>query len=191
MHHVAAPDKPIGWEVNDEQAADRPLLQFLRFSVGSDAYAVRIELVREILEVAQMTPLPLMPTFVRGVMNLRGAVVPVVDLSARLGMDATEIGRRTCVIMVDLAGDEGHGPQSLGVLVEAVHEVFDVEEGAIEGVPRMGTKIDPSFIAGMVRVRGEVTPALDFERMLAQQMLSDLIAAHSQKGSMHALAEAV
>ena len=67
--HVAAPDKPIGWDVNDEHASDRPLLQFLRFSVGPDAYAVRIELVREILEVAQMTPLPLMPAFVRGVMR--------------------------------------------------------------------------------------------------------------------------
>lgn len=189
--HVSAPDKPMGWDVDDEHATDRPLLQFLRFSVGPDAYAVRIELVREILEVAQMTPLPLMPAFVRGVMNLRGAVVPVVDLSARLGMDATEIGRRTCVIMIDLVGMEGVGQQSLGVLVDAVHEVFDVEEGTMEGVPRMGTKIDPSFIAGMVRVRGEVTPALDFERMLAQQMLSDLIAAHGQKGSMHAVAATV
>ncbi|MCC5329674.1 chemotaxis protein CheW, partial [Staphylococcus aureus] len=78
-----------------------------RFSVGPDAYAVRIELVREILEVGQMTPLPLMPTFVRGVMNLRGAVVPVVDLAARLGMDPTAIGRRTCVIMVGIAGSQG------------------------------------------------------------------------------------
>lgn len=168
--------------------ADRPSQQFLRFSVGADAYAVRIELVREILEVGQMTPLPLMPSFVRGVMNLRGAVVPVVDLAARLGMDATVIGRRTCVIMVGLSGAQG--AQHLGVLVDAVQEVFDVDDGGVETVPRMGTKIDPSFIAGMVRVRGVVTPALDFERTLSEQTMAELIA-HSQPGAHHAIAATV
>lgn len=168
--------------------ADRPAQQFLRFSVGPDAYAVRIELVREILEVGQMTPLPLMPTFVRGVMNLRGAVVPVVDLAARLGMDPTAIGRRTCVIMVGIAGSQG--AQHMGVLVDAVQEVFDVDEGCVESVPRMGTKIDPSFIAGMVRVRGLVTPALDFERTLAESTLAELIA-HCQPGVNHAFAATV
>lgn len=167
---------------------ERPAQQFLRFSVGPDAYAVRIELVREILEVGQMTPLPLMPTFVRGVMNLRGAVVPVVDLSARLGMDPTAIGRRTCVIMVGLSGAQG--AQHMGVLVDAVQEVFDVDDGCVESVPRMGTKIDPSFIAGMVRVRGLVTPALDFERTLAEQTLAELIA-QGQPGANHAVAATV
>ena len=189
--HVANPTHPAHLDVNDDQATDRPRLQFLRFSVGPDAYAVRIELVREILEVTQMTPLPLMPTFVRGVMNLRGAVVPVVDLAARLGMDATEIGRRSCVIMVDISGQTNGGHQSLGVLVDAVHEVFDVEEGGLEGVPRMGTRIDPTFIAGMVRVRGLVTPALDFDRTLAEQTLSELITAHSSKGATYAVAATV
>lgn len=189
--HEAAHAHPVGWDLPDDHIQDRPLVQFLRFSVGPDAYAVRIEVVREILEVAQMTPLPLMPMFVRGVMNLRGAVVPVVDLSARLGMAPTEIGRRSCVIMVDMAGMDGNGHQSLGVLVDAVHEVFDVEDGGLESAPRMGTKIDPTFIAGMVRVRGQVTPALDFERTLAQQTLAELISAYSNKGSMHALAAAV
>lgn len=170
------------------QEGERPAQQFLRFSVGADAYAVRIELVREILEVCQMTPLPLMPTFVRGVMNLRGAVVPVVDLAARLGMDATSIGRRTCVIMVGLAGSQG--AQHMGVLVDAVQEVFDVDDGGVESVPRMGTKIDPSFIAGMVRVRGVVTPALDFERTLAESTLAELIA-QCQPRAHHAVAATV
>lgn len=189
--HVTAPELPLGFDAGDEQASDRPVLQFLRFSLGAEAYAVRIELVREILEVSQMTPLPLMPAFVRGVMNLRGAVVPVVDLAARLGMSATEIGRRSCVIMVDMVLPEGLGHQSLGVLVDAVHEVFDIEEGGVEPVPRMGTRIDPSLIAGMVRVRGQVIPALDFERSLAQQALSELISAHLSKGGVDAVAAAV
>lgn len=191
--HVAAPSLPLGFDASDEHAADRPVMQFLRFSVGADAYAVRIELVREILEVAQMTPLPLMPSFVRGVMNLRGAVVPVVDLAARLGLSPTEIGRRSCVIMVDMNLPDGLGHQSLGVLVDAVHEVFDIEEGGIEAVPRMGTRIDPTLIAGMVRVRGHVIPALDFERSLAQQSLAELISAHlsSNKGAVDAVVAAV
>ncbi|HET8870461.1 MAG TPA: chemotaxis protein CheW [Aquabacterium sp.] len=176
---------------DDEQASDRPLLQFLRFSLGADAYAVRIEMVREILEVTQMTPLPLMPNFVRGVMNLRGAVVPVVDLAARMGLHATEIGRRSCIIMVDMALPDGLGHQSLGVLVDAVHEVFDVEEGAQEPVPRMGTKIDAAFIACMVRAHGQVLPALDFEHVLAQQALAQLIAEHLGKGADHAVVAAV
>ena len=74
--------------------------QFLRFALGNERYAVRIDAVREILEVVRMTPLPLMPAFVRGVMNLRGAVVPVVDLGARLGLEVTVVGRRTCVVIV-------------------------------------------------------------------------------------------
>ena len=171
--------------------AERNVLQYLRFSVGDEMYAVRIELVREILEVAPMTPLPLMPAFVRGVMNLRGAVVPVVDLAARLGLATTEIGRRTCVIMVDIAVPEGDARCSLGVLVDAVQEVFDADESSLEGVPRMGTKIEPNYIQNMVRVRGKVTPALDFERTLAQQSLTELIAEYSMKGATHAVAEAV
>ncbi|MDE1998765.1 MAG: purine-binding chemotaxis protein CheW [Burkholderiales bacterium] len=178
-------------QFDDEHASDRALLQFLRFSVGADAYAVRIELVREILEVAQMTPLPLMPNFVRGVMNLRGAVVPVVDLAARMGMQSIEIGKRSCIIMVDLNLPDGLGHQSLGVLVDAVHEVFDVEDGGQEPVPRMGTKIDPAFIACIVRAHGQVVPALDFEHTLAQQALAQLISAHLGKGIGHAVVATV
>lgn len=178
MDHAAPPGVGPG-------TADRPMSQFLRFAVGADAYAVRIEMVREILEVNQMTPLPLMPAFVRGVMNLRGAVVPVVDMAARLGLASTEIGRRTCVIMVDISVPDMGGRQGLGVLVDAVHEVFDVDDGGLEVVPRMGTKIDPAFILGMVRVRGQVTPALDLDRALSQESLTELIASYSSKGAPH------
>ena len=89
------------WPTDSEHG--QALAQFLCFALGQERYALRIDAVREILEVARMTPLPLMPSFVRGVMNLRGAVVPVVDLGTRLGLPPTTVGRRTCVVIVDTA----------------------------------------------------------------------------------------
>jgi purine-binding chemotaxis protein CheW len=157
------------------------LQQFLCFALSADRYAVRIDAVREILEVARMTPLPLMPTFVRGVMNLRGAVVPVVDLGARLGMDPTAVGRRTCVVIVDIALPDDQGMQRLGMLVDAVYEVVDLRSTELEPVPRLGTRIAPGFIRSMVRVRGQATPELDIAAVLDQQVLADLIAEHSQR----------
>jgi len=151
------------------------MLQFLRLAVGPERYAVRIDAVREILEVARMTRLPLMPSFVCGVMNLRGAVVPVIDLGARLGGDTTVTGKRTCVVIVDI-GVTSENPHRLGMLVDAVYEVFDSPADQLEPVPRLGTRIDASFIRGMVRVRGQSTAELDLDRVLDQQVLADLIA---------------
>jgi purine-binding chemotaxis protein CheW len=151
-------------------------LQFLRFSVGAEAYVVRIEGVREILEVTQITPVPLMPGFMRGVMNLRGVVVPVVDLSVRLGFDATEVGKRTCVVVVTLRAADGR-QQTLGMLVDAVHEVFKGREDDLEPVPRLGTSISPGFIRAMVRVRGEITVELALDELVGQQTLAQLIGA--------------
>lgn len=161
-------------------ADNAPLLQCLGFALGQDRYAVRIDAVREILEVALLTPLPLMPTFVRGVMNLRGAVVPVIDLGARLGLARTAIGRRTCVVIVDVpatdADGEPSGLQTLGVLVDAVHEVFDAAAADLEPVPRLGTMVDACYIRHMVRLRGQAIAEIDLDRVLEQQALSELIA---------------
>lgn len=156
----------------------QPTQQFLCFVLGDDLYAVRIDMVREILEVAHMTPLPLMPDFVRGVMNLRGVVVPVIDLSARLGLATTTIGRRTCVIIVDVALPDESGMQTLGVLVDAVQEVLDVTPQDQEPVPRLGTAIDPAHLRGMVRVHGRATPELDLTAILDPARLVELISQH-------------
>jgi purine-binding chemotaxis protein CheW len=156
-----------------------PVMQFLRFSVGSEAYVVRIDGVREILEVTQITPVPLMPGFMRGVMNLRGVVVPVVDLSVRLGFSSTEVGKRTCVVVVTLRTGDGH-QQTLGMLVDAVHEVFKGREEDLEPVPRLGTTISPGFIRSMVRVRGEITVELALDELVGQQTLAQLIGAGMQ-----------
>ena len=161
-------------------------------AVGDEAVAVAIDDVREILEVGRLTALPRTPELVRGVMNLRGAVVPVIDLLARLGQPPAQIGRRSCVVVVqarppadldasaDGAADDDTGftPQEglvVGLLVDAVYEVFDAPPGDFEPVPPLGTSIDPRFLHGMSRVRNEVIGVLALDRVLAQHELTDLI----------------
>jgi purine-binding chemotaxis protein CheW len=164
----------------------------LRMAVGDDAVAVAIDEVREILEVGRLTALPRTPGFVRGVMNLRGAVVPVIDLLARLGRAPAQIGRRSCVVVVETAppadadadaDDDDTGLHAglgetlvVGLLVDAVYEVFDAPPGEFEPVPPLGTHIDAAYLQGMSRVRNEVIGVLALERVLAQQELTALIA---------------
>jgi purine-binding chemotaxis protein CheW len=169
--------------------SDRAGCALLRMAVGDDAVAVPIDDVREILEVGRLTALPRTPAFVRGVMNLRGAVVPVIDLVARMGHPPAEIGRRSCVVVVQAStpahdGDDDddtdqHGETLVvGLLVDAVFEVFDAPPGDFEPVPPLGTRIDPGYLQGISRVRGEAIGVLALDRVLAQQELSALIAAH-------------
>ena len=176
--------------------ATEPPPSLLRMAVGGQDLAVAIEDVREILEVGRLTALPRTPDFVRGVMNLRGAVVPVIDLAARVGQPAIQIGRRSCVVVVEAAppatADDGSaGPDEdpdspanegttlvVGLLVDAVFEVFDAPASGIEPVPPLGTRIAPAFLRGMTRNHGEVIGVLALDRVLAQQELSALIARH-------------
>lgn len=174
-------------------ASEAPGCSLLRMAVGDDAVAVPIDDVREILEVGRLTALPRTPDFVRGVMNLRGAVVPVIDLVARLGHPPAQIGRRSCVVVVESAppADDSTGADAdadtgspnvetlvVGLLVDAVYEVFDAPPGDFEPVPQLGTRIHASYLRGMSRVRGEVIGVLALERVLAQHELGALIAGH-------------
>jgi purine-binding chemotaxis protein CheW len=168
-----------------DMASRASLLSLLRMAVGDEDLAVPIDDVREILEVGRLTTLPRTPSFVRGVMNLRGAVVPVIDLAARVGQNAITIGRRSCVVVVETEplqdddGDDsdGHaGTMVVGLLVDAVYEVFDAPAHGEEPVPTLGTRIDASFLRGMTRARGEVIGVLALDRVLAQHELSALIA---------------
>jgi len=166
----------------------------LRMAVGDDVLAIPIEDVREILQVTRMTPLPRTPSFVRGVMNLRGSVVAVIDLGARLGRPVAELGRRSCIVVVDLepgreaavgaadeAGPADAGPESaltVGLLVDAVFEVFDRAAHEIEAVPPLGTRIAAECLQGMTRAGGQVIGVLALRQVLSQRELVALIAAH-------------
>jgi purine-binding chemotaxis protein CheW len=112
-------------------------------------------------------------------MNLRGAVVPVIDLGARLGGAATVLARRTCVVIVEQRSADGSA-QTMGVLVDAVHEVVDATDADLEPVPQLGTEIASEYLAAMARLRGEIVPVLALERVLDEEALTQAIAAHAQ-----------
>ena len=121
--------------------------QFLTFLLGKEVFAMDIRTVREIIQYGALTSVPLMPDFVRGVINLRGAVVPVIDLHARFGRPVAEIGKKTCIVIFD-AMREGERTE-LGLLVDAVSEVVDIPAGQIEPPPSFGTAVRRDFIQGM------------------------------------------
>jgi purine-binding chemotaxis protein CheW len=149
--------------------------QFLTFQLGGEMYAVGILRIKEIIEYGALTAVPMMPTFIRGVINLRGSVVPVVDLRARFGAGPTAIGRRTCIVIVEIEA-EGES-QVVGVLVDAVHEVLDIADADIEPAPSFGTQIRPDFVAGMGKVAGNFVILLDLARVLAVDEMASVAAA--------------
>ena len=151
--------------------------QLLSFAVGAEGYAIPIEAVRELVEVPAMTSLPLLPDFVRGVMNLRGAVVPIIDLAARLGRPPARLSRRSCVVIVD-ASDSSGQTQQVGMLVDAVHEVLDVAPQDIEDAPALGTRAPTDFLDGVARVHGALMEVLSLPRVLDLDQLAELIGAH-------------
>jgi purine-binding chemotaxis protein CheW len=146
-------------------------MQYLTFTLGEEVFAMDIRMVREIIQHASMTVVPLMPDFVRGVINLRGAVVPVVDLQSRFGRARAVVGKKTCIVILDASRD---GEKSeLGLLVDAVSEVIDIAPHDIEPPPQFGTTIAREFIRGMGKVNGtfivilEPARALDIDDMVS------------------------
>lgn len=138
--------------------------QYLTFMLGGDAYAIGILSIKEIIEYTPMTEVPLMPTCVRGVINLRGAVVPVMDLQVRFAQPASPVTKRTCIVIVELASPEGD--QVMGVVVDAVNEVLDIDASDIEPPPAFGTAIRSDFISGMGKVRGKFVILLNVDCVL-------------------------
>ncbi len=136
-----------------------PPAQYLIFNLAGEPLAIEICHIREIIEYRHLTTVPMMPAFIRGVINLRGAVVPVVDLAARFGREKTAAGRRTCIVIVDVPGTDE--PQSLGVMVDAVSEVLEIQREAVEPAPNFGARIRSDFIDGMGRINDHFVIILD------------------------------
>ena len=139
-------------------------LQYLTFSLGDEVFAIDIRSVREIIQYGSLTVVPLMPEFVRGVINLRGAVVPVIDLQSRFGRPVAQMGKKTCVIIFDV-GPDGDKVE-LGLLVDAVSEVIDIAPSQIEPPPQFGTSIAREYILGLGKVGSQFIVILEPERAL-------------------------
>ncbi|WP_374586400.1 chemotaxis protein CheW [Pseudoduganella sp.] len=138
--------------------------QYLSFRLGEETFALGILAVREIIEYGGVTDVPMMPACVRGVINLRGAVVPVLDLASRLGRGASAIGRRSCIVIVEM----GTAPeqQVLGLLVDAVNAVLDIDAAQIEPPPSFGAGLRNDFINGIGKVNGKFVILINLEAVL-------------------------
>ena len=155
-------------ELQALQAAEQS--QYLTFLLDGEMYAIGILAIKEIIEFDKLTTVPMMPRFVRGVINLRGAVVPVMDLLARFGKPPSPVTKRSCIVIVEVANDEER--QVIGVAVDAVNEVLDIAPADIEPPPAFGARIRSDFIHGMGKVKGKFVILLDLDHALSMDELA-------------------
>jgi len=144
--------------------------KFLTFLMANEKYGLEILKVREIIGIMDVTPVPTTPAFVRGVINLRGKVIPVVDLRLKFGMEAKQDTQRTCIIVVHLAR-EGQ-EMIMGIIVDEVSEVLDIDQDQIEPPPSFGADIRTDFILGMGKVNQRVVTMLDIDRVLSEREIA-------------------
>lgn len=139
--------------------------QFLSFTLGRELFAINVLQVKEILAEVRITRVPQMPDYMLGVINLRGSVVPVVDLRRKFGMDNQEAGQEKCIVVmeIDFSGEE----LVLGAVTDSVQEVFDLNDAEIEPPPRMGMKLKTEFIRGMGKKDEELIIILDVDRIFS------------------------
>jgi purine-binding chemotaxis protein CheW len=151
--------------------------QYLTFMLAEELFAIPISLVREVVEFQGMTRIPLTPAALPGVLNLRGAVVPLVDLSVRFGRAPTRVSRRTCVVVVELSveAERSH----VGVIVDSVSEALEVDENQLERRPSFGTGLRTDFVAGMLNLSGRFVVVLDVQTVLSFEELEQLVSAGS------------
>jgi len=168
-------------------ASTAEIAQYLTFQLSGEMYAVGILNVKEIIEYGQLTEIPMMPAFIRGVINLRGAVVPVVDLACRFGRRSTDLTRRTCIVIVEVEG-EGER-QDIGVIVDAVSEVLEIQGSQIEPAPAFGARIRTDFIHGMGKLDGKFVIILNVNKVLSLDDLA-LLGQMAGQESMDALTAA-
>ena len=164
--------KPGGGKTAVVAASTAEIAQYLTFQLSGEMYAVGILNVKEIIEYGQLTEIPMMPAFIRGVINLRGAVVPVIDLAARFGGGATEAGRRTCIVIIEVP--EGDVRHDIGIMVDAVSEVLEIPGSEIEPPPSFGAKIRADFIFGMGKVAGKFVIILEINKVLSVEEIAQL-----------------
>ena len=160
-----------GTALASASAADDGLLHYLTFSLGGRPYAVETRCVREILEHGGLTRVPMMPPVVRGVMNLRGAVVPVIDLQYRLGAGVTALHPRSCTVILEYT-DADENTQVMGVIVDEVNEVLDVAAEQIRPAPAFGSHVRPEFMRGMARLGDSFVMLLIVDQVLDIQALA-------------------
>lgn len=146
--------------------------KYLTFSMADEEYGIGILKIKEIIGMMPITSVPQTPEFVKGVINLRGKVIPVIDLRLRFGMVEKEYNERTCIIVVETQGDAG--AVTIGIVVDSVSEVLNIKANEIEETPTFGTRLNTDYILGMAKMEGGVKILLDIDRVLSTDEVSML-----------------
>jgi len=147
--------------------------QYLTFVLNDDYYGLSIRSVKEVIEYDFVTAIPLMPAFVKGVLNLRGEVVPVIDLNLRFGKDPTQIQHRSCIAILEVAYHEKIAV--IGIVVDAVKEVVDIPPDSIENPPSFGAQIKAQFIKGVANIGKHFVIILEAEKVLSVDEMAEII----------------
>lgn len=150
--------------------------KYLTFVLGPESYGVEVLKIREIIRLVDITGVPQMPPYVKGVINLRGKIIPVLDLRIKFGLPAVGTTERTCIVVVQIQSSAGT-PMQMGLIVDGVEEVLNLSKADIEETPDFGSKMSTEYLKGMAKVKGKVTSLLDIDRVLGAAGLEEVEAA--------------
>jgi purine-binding chemotaxis protein CheW len=148
--------------------------QYLTFMLGGEMFSIGILSIKEIIWYANLTEVPMMPACIRGVINLRGAVVPVMDLSNRFGKPSTPVVKSTCIVIVEVPTAVEGEHQNMGVVVDSVQAVLEIPTAEIEPAPSFGAKIRPDFIEGIAKVNSKFVILLNVNRVLSTEEIGQM-----------------
>lgn len=156
--------------------------KYLTFTLGHESYGIAVLKVREIIRVPDITAVPQMPEYVKGVINLRGKVIPVADLRIKFRLTDIKNTERTCIVVVQVKLASGAQPL-IGLIVDSVEEVVNIPGGDIEPTPDFGSTLDTEYILGMAKVKGAVKTLLDIDRVVAAETLNAMAAVGASRAS--------
>ena len=157
---------------NHSELADKLAGKYLTFKLADEEYGLEILKVQEIIQMQEVTRVPKTPEFVRGVINLRGRVIPVIELSKKFGMESTEDTSKTCIIVVQIA--QNNKKMTLGIIIDEVSEVLDIEAENIQETPSFGGNVNTDFILGIGKIGDNVKMLLDIDKVMTTSELVTL-----------------
>lgn len=162
--------EPAEKERQENQGATQHEGKYLTFSMGPENYGIGIRKVKEIIGMIPITSVPQMPEFFKGVINLRGKVIPVVDLRVKFGMQEADYTERTCIVVVEVPGKVS--TQLVGIVVDSVSEVVNIKREDIEETPSFGASLESDYILGLAKISGGVKILLDIDRTLSSEQMN-------------------
>lgn len=169
MPTLLTPNEPASATLTDVRAG-----KYLTFQLANEEFGIRVLKVREIMGLQDITAVPQTPAHIKGVINLRGKVVPVVDLRLKFGLAAAEYTQRTCIIVTQVQGESGS--MMMGIVVDGVSEVLNLTASEIEDTPDFGESVSGGYLLGMAKVKNRVKILLDIDKVLSTQELHNLSA---------------